>query len=79
MRSQRQDWRRAAQRSAVRLGAGACLWWVSIRRRSTNIGSVFPHSDGKGFNILLEALPLDGKLVLREVKEQAPEPVRKKR
>ena len=42
-----------------------------------NIGSVFAHSDGKGFNIILEALPLDGKLVLREVKESEPEPERK--
>ena len=42
-----------------------------------NIGSVFQHADGKGFNIILEALPLDGKLVLREVKEPEPEPERK--
>jgi hypothetical protein len=41
-----------------------------------NIGSVFAHADGKGFNIILEALPLDGKLVLRELKE--PEPQKKK-
>ena len=39
-----------------------------------NIGSVFVHADGKGFNIILEAMPLDGKLVMREVKEPEPEP-----
>lgn len=39
-----------------------------------NIGSAFEHSDNKGFNLILEALPLDGKLVLREVKEPEPEP-----
>jgi hypothetical protein len=42
-----------------------------------NIGSAFEHSDHKGFNIILEALPLDGKVVLREVKEPEPEPAKK--
>ena len=31
-----------------------------------NIGVAFPHEDDKGFNVLLQALPLDGKIVLRE-------------
>ena len=31
----------------------------------TEIGAAFAHKDGKGFNIQLRALPLDGKLVLR--------------
>ena len=33
-----------------------------------NIGVAFPHEDGKGFNVMLQALPLhgNGKLVLRE-------------
>src|SRR5258708_6868898 len=32
-----------------------------------NIGVAFPHDDGKGFNVFLQALPLgDGKIVLRE-------------
>lgn len=35
-----------------------------------NLGSAFPHKDGKGFNVLLQALPLDGKLVLRLYEEQ---------
>ncbi len=38
-----------------------------------NIGVAFPNSDGEGFNILLQALPLDGKLVLRKWKEPEPE------
>jgi hypothetical protein len=42
-----------------------------------NIGSVFAHADGRGFNIVLEALPIDGKLVLREIKEPEPQPERK--
>ena len=34
-----------------------------------NIGLVFPHKDGKGFNIMLQAFPLDGKIVCREISE----------
>jgi hypothetical protein len=33
-------------------------FWVAI-------GAAFQHRDGTGINILLEALPLDGKIVLR--------------
>jgi hypothetical protein len=28
---------------------------------------VFPHKDGSGFNIMLQAFPLDGKIVCREI------------
>jgi len=28
---------------------------------------VFPHKDGSGFNIILQAFPLDGKIVCREI------------
>ena len=31
-----------------------------------NIGLAFPHNDGKGFNVMVQALPLNAKLVLRE-------------
>ena len=34
-----------------------------------NIGAAFAHEDGAGFNLLLQALPVDGKLVLRTYKE----------
>ena len=34
-----------------------------------NIGLVFAHKDGKGLNIMLQAFPLDGKIVCREVSE----------
>jgi hypothetical protein len=44
-----------------------------------NLGLVFPHKDGGGFNIMLQALPLDGKIVCREItdddKAATPEPV----
>ena len=32
-----------------------------------NIGLVFPHKDNGGFNIMLQAFPLDGKIVCREI------------
>jgi hypothetical protein len=34
-----------------------------------NIGLVFPHKDGAGFNLILQAYPLDGKIVCREIEE----------
>ena len=34
-----------------------------------NLGLAFPHKDGKGFNLMLQALPIDGKLVCREIGE----------
>ena len=36
-----------------------------------NIGLVFPHKDGSGFNLILQAFPLDGKIVCREITEAA--------
>jgi hypothetical protein len=41
-----------------------------------NLGLVFPHKDGSGFNLMLQALPLDGKIVCREITadEEAEEP-----
>ena len=33
------------------------------------LGAAFPHQDGKGFNVVLQALPIDGKIVLREPQE----------
>jgi hypothetical protein len=35
-----------------------------------NLGLVFRHKDEKGFNIMLQAFPLDGKIVCREVSEE---------
>lgn len=34
-----------------------------------NIGLVFAHKDDGGFNIMLQAFPLDGKIVCREIVE----------
>jgi hypothetical protein len=32
-----------------------------------NLGLAFPHKDGKGFNIILQAFPFDAKIVIREI------------
>ena len=34
-----------------------------------NVGLVFPHKDNGGFNIMLQAFPLDGKIVCRAIGE----------
>jgi hypothetical protein len=38
-----------------------------------NIGAAFMHQDGDGFNVVLQALPINGKIVLRLPKEDAKE------
>src|SRR5664280_1315514 len=39
-----------------------------------NIGAAFMHQDGDGYNIMLQALPINGKIVLRLQKTQTEEP-----
>ena len=40
----------------------------------TKIGVAFAHNDGQGFNLMLDALPLDGRLTLRKPEpKQAPQ------
>ena len=36
----------------------------------TRIGVAFPHQDGKGFNLLIETFPLDGRITLRVPSEK---------
>jgi hypothetical protein len=54
----------AAQQPAFRAFAvekreGQDDFWLSI-------GAAFPHQDGKGFNLILQAHPIGNKIVLRE-------------
>jgi hypothetical protein len=35
----------------------------------TKIGVAFPHKDSKGFDVFLEALPINGRVTIREPKE----------
>lgn len=36
----------------------------------TQVGTMFPHPHGEGFNILLNANPIDGKLVVLPKREE---------
>jgi hypothetical protein len=36
----------------------------------TKIGAAFPNKDGQGFNLVLNAVPLVGRMVMREITEQ---------
>ena len=38
----------------------------------TLVGTAFAHEDRKGMNVLLKALPVDGRLVLRRYTEDKP-------
>jgi hypothetical protein len=53
--------------AVTKRGEGQDDWW-------TNIGAAFPHGDGLGYNIVLQTLPLDGKIVLRPPKERDDKP-----
>jgi hypothetical protein len=44
-------------REFERNGETECDWM--------RIGVAFPHEDGKGFNLALHAIPVDGKVVVR--------------
>lgn len=37
----------------------------------TRIGAAWPNADGKGFNIQLDVVPLDGRITLRILDENA--------
>ncbi len=47
----------------VRDREGASSFW-------TRIGAAWAHADGKGFNLQLEVVPLDGRIVLRVATEK---------
>jgi len=36
----------------------------------TRVGAAWPNKDGKGFNVVLDVIPLDGRLMLREPLER---------
>lgn len=42
-------------------GEGEKAFW-------TKIGAAFAHEDGEGFNILLTAMPVNGRMVIRKPK-----------
>lgn len=36
----------------------------------TQIGAAWPHKDDKGFNLAVDAVPLSGRIVMRELTER---------
>jgi len=36
----------------------------------TRVGAAWPNKDGRGFNVVLDVVPLDGRLILREPMER---------
>ena len=46
-------------------GSGEQEYWMQI-------GAAWEHKDGKGLTIRLEALPIDGKVVIRDRKDVEP-------
>ena len=36
----------------------------------TKVGAAWPNKDGKGFSVVLDVIPLDGRLMLREPLEK---------
>lgn len=54
---------------------GADDYWLPV-------GAAFPHADGGGYNVVLQALPIDGRVVLRVPKDDdtpAEQPARQQR
>lgn len=39
----------------------------------SRVGSAFPHKDGQGYSIVLDAVPVDGRIMLRTPKERIEE------
>ena len=52
--------------TVIKRGEGAEDFWLPI-------GAAFAHQDGTGFNIILQALPIDVRIVLRQPKGEDPE------
>lgn len=51
--------------------------YTVVKREGTDdfwlpIGAAFPHADGGGYNVVLQALPIDGRIVLRVPKDDDP-------
>lgn len=43
-----------------------CKTDAKARSYWTRIGRLFPHEDGKGHDLLLNALPVNGRIVIRQ-------------
>ena len=59
----------AARKNAPKAQPSHIVYQVTDRNDDkaiwTRIGAAWPHQDGKGFNLQLSALPLNGRIALR--------------
>lgn len=55
--------RKPTHRLYLVAGEGEAAYW-------TQIGAAWPNKDGKGFNLSCEAIPLSGRIVMREISEK---------
>ena len=55
--------RKPTHRLYVVTGEGETANW-------TQLGAAWPNKDGKGFNLLCDAMPLSGRIVMREITEK---------
>lgn len=52
------------------------LWQVNgegEKARWTRIGAAWPNKDGKGLNLVFDAVPVTGRTVIRKIKERPAE------
>ena len=61
--------KRPTHRAYLVIGSGEVSRW-------TPIGAAWRHADGRGLNVKLDALPVDGSVVLREPQDGDPNPER---
>lgn len=53
-------------------------YWVKDRGENQKsswqrVGAAWPHADGKGMNVVLDLMPLDGRITLRTASEEKAE------
>lgn len=63
MSAQSNAGRKPTHRLYVVTGEGETANW-------TQLGAAWPNKDGKGFNLLCDAMPLSGRIVMREITEK---------
>jgi len=54
--------------------AYSLVWQEGQGDHCLEVGSVYPHKDGHGFNLILYALPIDEKIVCREIAKTSRRP-----
>ena len=57
--------RKPTHRLYIVTGDGENAKWLPV-------GAAWPHEDGNGYGLAIEALPLQGRIVLRRITERAP-------